>query len=267
MDPWNAGGDLPYSVVGDVYTIDTSWNGSASAGWLSDGTDEAYLWAYEVPMYGTDLYYVLRGYYSNSTVTTPQPGSAFFDESTGAFYLFVFDDQWSYGVAYAYDTTGMFSPSITRIDVNRTNPSMWTWIDGTTAGDWSVDGLSFAYDIIAPSVAYKTMFIASDFGSHGYFTMTNMTVDNEVPVADAGSDQTPVVNTTVTLDAGGSSDNVGIVSYTWEYEDSLGSTVVLDGMTVRCRVRRGRRLPRHADGRGRCRALGDGYSSDIRLGR
>jgi len=232
FDPWNPGGDLPYSVADDIYTIDTSWNGSAAAGWLANGTDQAYLGAFEVPMYGTEWYYVLRGYYSNSTLTMPQSGSAFFDQSTDAFAMFVFDDQGSYGVAYPDDATGVLSPGITRIDVDRTNPTSWMWYNGATLGNWSVADLSFTYDEVAPSVAYKTLFIALDFGNRGFATMTNLTVDNDPPVADAGIDQTAVVNTTVTLDASGSSDNVGIVSYTWEYTDSMGIPVVLTVMTV-----------------------------------
>ena len=232
FDPWNPGGDLPYSVVGDIYTIDTSWNASAAAGWLANGTDQAYLGAYEVLMYGTDPYNVLRGYYSNSTLTMPQSGSAFFDPSTDAFAMFVFDDQGSYGVAYPDDATGVLSPGITRIDVDRTNPTSWMWYNGATLGNWSVADLSFTYDEVAPSVAYKTLFIALDFGNRGFATMTNLTVDNDPPVADAGIDQTAVVNTTVTLDASGSSDNVGIVSYTWEYTDGWGAPIVLTGMTV-----------------------------------
>jgi PKD repeat protein len=232
FDPWDAGGDLSYSLVGDVYTVDTFWNATATAGWLANTTDQAYLWAFEVLMYGTDPYYVLRGFYSNSTLTVPQSGSAFFDQSTGAFAMFMFDDQWSFGVAYPDDTTGILSPSISRIDVNQTDPMFWMGYGGAPLGDWSVADIVFTYDEVAPSGVYKTLFIATDFGQHWSVTLTNMTVDNEVPVAYAGIDQTPVVNTTVTLDAGGSSDNVGIVSYTWEYEDSLGSTVPLDGVTA-----------------------------------
>lgn len=44
--------------------------------------------------------------------------------------------------------------------------------------------------------------------------------DTEDPVADAGIDQTVVQGTVVTFDGSGSSDNVGIVSYIWTFEDN-----------------------------------------------
>jgi serine protease len=69
------------------------------------------------------------------------------------------------------------------------------------------------YYIVAEDVATNT---ARDplIGSY------NITVtDNDVPIADAGSDQTVVVNTTVTFDGSGSTDNIGIVSYIWDFDD------------------------------------------------
>ena len=60
-----------------------------------------------------------------------------------------------------------------------------------------------------------------------YITATVTAVDNEPPVADAGEDQTVNVGMTVTFDAGGSSDNVGIVSYEWDFGDGTNGTGVI----------------------------------------
>lgn len=49
-------------------------------------------------------------------------------------------------------------------------------------------------------------------------------VDDVPPVANAGLDTTGVVNENIALDAGGSSDNVGIVSYYWDFGDGTTST-------------------------------------------
>ena len=49
-------------------------------------------------------------------------------------------------------------------------------------------------------------------------------VDTLDPVADAGSDQTVTPGTTCVFDAGGSSDNVGIVTYEWDFGDDTTGT-------------------------------------------
>ncbi len=55
--------------------------------------------------------------------------------------------------------------------------------------------------------------------------------DNDAPVAEAGPDQSVFVNEEVTFDGSGSSDNIGITSYSWDFdangglqEDATGAT-------------------------------------------
>jgi len=51
----------------------------------------------------------------------------------------------------------------------------------------------------------------------------NITVtDNDPPVANAGPYQSVILNATVTLNGSGSSDNIGIVSYKWDFNASNG---------------------------------------------
>jgi hypothetical protein len=57
----------------------------------------------------------------------------------------------------------------------------------------------------------------------------NVTFDTEAPVADAGPDQTQDEGTTVNFDGSGSTDNIGIVDYTWDFTD--GTAQVLNGVT------------------------------------
>ena len=65
----------------------------------------------------------------------------------------------------------------------------------------------------------------------GNWDTSNMTVtvtDTESPLADAGEDITVPMGGFVTFDGSGSTDNVGIVNYTWNFED--GGPVILYGM-------------------------------------
>ncbi|MFY9606829.1 MAG: PKD domain-containing protein, partial [Thermoplasmata archaeon] len=96
---------------------------------------------------------------------------------------------------------------------------------------WNVIGLNFTPDALVPSGEYASVFSASDFGNHGWGTMELFTVDNDPPVADAGLDQTVVENTAATFDGSGSSDNVGIVNYTWNFMDN-GVPIDVYGVTA-----------------------------------
>ena len=53
--------------------------------------------------------------------------------------------------------------------------------------------------------------------------------ESELPVADAGDDQTVDIGAAVTFDGSGSTDDVGIVNYTWTFEYD-GRTVTLYGV-------------------------------------
>jgi hypothetical protein len=216
FNPLNyASNDLPYTQAGDAYTIDYNWIGTAHGGLLTNMTDQEYLGSYEVTM-DLHVYDGIRGYYTNSTLGGWMSGSALFDRSTGDFAWFQFEGSMPW--ADPSDPTGVFQPSVSMIEVDETNGNS-NWYGDWHLGDWSVAGLEFAYDELLPSGRYVSQFFVSDFGQRGWGQLTNLTVDNDPPVADWGSDRQAIQNITIYLDGGNCSDNVGIVDYEWSFWD------------------------------------------------
>jgi len=69
-------------------------------------------------------------------------------------------------------------------------------------------------------------------GPNAIVTWQPVVLDATKPVADAGIDQTVVEDILVSFDAGGSSDNVGIVSYEWDFGDGTPTVVEDDPVTT-----------------------------------
>jgi len=75
---------------------------------------------------------------------------------------------------------------------------------------------------------YNTMLDIPDVPAYEWnFTM----IDNVPPIADAGAGQNTLENMIVTLDGSGSTDNIGIVNYTWEFVDD-STAITLYGVTA-----------------------------------
>jgi len=72
---------------------------------------------------------------------------------------------------------------------------------------------------------YAAMFWAVDEAMLYNRSMALFTIDNSPPSADAGADDSAIVNTTVTLDGSMSWDNVGIVEYMWTFDDGGAQTL------------------------------------------
>jgi len=228
-DPWQMSSNLNHSRAGNNYTVGEVFDGSVSGGWLHNATQEMYLMSGS-GWFGPDPVYGVNGYYSNSTMPSTE-GFAFFNTTTGAFVAFM--PNWMGGPVVAPDPTGVFEPRalVAEFDFSMSIwPISWGW---RNVGSFHADDMWFRYDVTAPSGDYKTELFVQDWGNLGNWVFTNLTVDNDPPVADAGPDLAVIENTTVTLDGTGSSDNVGIVSYEWSYFDGW-STVVLVGDVVQC---------------------------------
>jgi hypothetical protein len=186
-------------------------------GWLTNSTDDLYLASYEV-VWGPDTYDAIRGCYSNSTLYM-EPGTSWFDRSSGAYEFFTFDN-WTLSTAMPSDSSGYVIPVVQMISIDETMGN-WNWWGQAFMGNWSVVGLEFHMDSVMPSGDYATMFAAFDFSHHMYINVTRMTVDNELPIAAPNPWQQVMQNFSATLDGTGSSDNVGIANYTWSFTDDV----------------------------------------------
>lgn len=99
----------------------------------------------------------------------------------------------------------------------------WTFMDVTLQ---TLIGLNPNYTFKTPGL-YDVTLNVTDAGGLSDTDMVLITVrDVTPPVVHAGSDQTVRVGTSVAFDASGSSDNVAIISYEWDFGDGANGTGV-----------------------------------------
>jgi PKD repeat protein len=102
----------------------------------------------------------------------------------------------------------------------------WTFNDGN--GVITLNGAAPSHTFNIPGV-YAVTLNATD--AAGHWDMDEMTVtviakeDITPPVADAGPDQTVDEDTPVTFDGSASTDNAGIVNFSWEFIDGIPVTI------------------------------------------
>jgi hypothetical protein len=103
----------------------------------------------------------------------------------------------------------------------------WTLLDGAPV---ALFGIQPSYKFDVPGIFVVTLNISDAAGNWGLATMKIIVKDITPPVADAGRDQEVPVGTTIILNASGSSDNVGIEMYFWNFtyygkKQSLGGAI------------------------------------------
>ena len=97
----------------------------------------------------------------------------------------------------------------------------WTFTDVTPQ---TLTGKNPTYTFSTPGTYIVTLEVADAAGNTATHTVTITVHDTTEPVANAGQDQTVDVGAAVSFDAGGSSDNAGIVSYDWDFGDGTSGT-------------------------------------------
>ncbi len=112
------------------------------------------------------------------------------------------------------------------------NGSASTDENGIAAYTWTFPGVAVktltgdkpTYTFSNPSVYTITLNVTDAAGNWATDTVVITVLDVTNPVAKAGQDQTVNVGETAGFDAGGSTDNVGIVSYEWDFGDETSGT-------------------------------------------
>jgi len=92
----------------------------------------------------------------------------------------------------------------------------WTFTDVTTK---TLTGPKPTYTFNTPGVYTVTLNVTDTAGNWVTDAVVITVLDITKPAANAGSDQTVNVGAIVTFDAGATSDNVGVVSYEWNFGD------------------------------------------------
>jgi len=92
----------------------------------------------------------------------------------------------------------------------------WTFIDITLQ---TLNGKNQTYNFTTPGTYEVALGVRDLAGNYATDIVIISVLDVTNPIANAGSDQTVNVGTTMSLDAGDSTDNVDIISYEWNFGD------------------------------------------------
>lgn len=97
----------------------------------------------------------------------------------------------------------------------------WSFVDGTTK---TLSGGKPTYVFDNSGVFAITLTVSDEAGNRATDTVAITVLDRTNPVASVGSDRSVEVGIAASFDGSGSSDNVGIVSYEWDFGDGTTGT-------------------------------------------
>ena len=97
----------------------------------------------------------------------------------------------------------------------------WSFVDVTAK---TLTGMMPTYIFNTPGKYTVTLSVADAMGNWNVSSVLVTVLDITLPVANAGQNQTVLQGTTVDFDASKSTDNVGVVSYSWDFGDETSQT-------------------------------------------
>lgn len=108
---------------------------------------------------------------------------------------------------------------------------LWKVVNVSAPQDYGAETIRDAATIEAMLTDSGSGFTSTDLGVFLKPQVGTVITDGIAPQADAGPDMTTKQTVPVTFDGSGSSDNLGIIEYTWTFDDN-GTLVTLDGETA-----------------------------------
>lgn len=242
-EDWIWYGDLAFygvSYEDDILEGGAEWAAwTDHSGYLSNSSSSVYIRATYTRCVNFYCDYGIAGLYYNETISGEE-GFAFFDGTSDEYLGFEFYNL-SNGMpnpipdAPEDDPEGEFVPLLPVYPWNLSESADFMELM-TTAGELrqlerrSVVDLTFTQDYTVQSGEYLVLFAAIDDVLNVNGTAKLITVDTECPVAYAGENQEVRSGEEVVLE-GSATDNVGIESYVWTFDD-WGTEVELEGETV-----------------------------------
>ncbi len=118
------------------------------------------------------------------------------------------------------DTTVTFNGSNSSSSIGNMS-YVWTFTDGAPR---TLTGINPTYNFTTPGTFSVTLNVTDATGNWNTDTVVIAVLDVTDPKAEANIDQVVVQEKTVSFDAANSSDNVGIVSYEWDFGDGTNET-------------------------------------------